>query len=172
MTWEALSAIGTLVSAAVILATAIAALIQIRELKKATQLQGFLTVLAELRSAETRAADAFVEMTLPERLKDPVFTNEIASGHYDIRDHPEMQLGAFWEKNGALVRHRVVDAPLFLDTLSDVCILHWKQLQHVVALRRKREPLAWQEFEYLAAIAQRYVALREQGAPPTARVPL
>ncbi len=76
MSWEAISAGAAVVTTVVITATAIAALIQIRQLKLATQLEGFLALHREYASPEMYAAREYVANELP---RDCVMRNTAMS---------------------------------------------------------------------------------------------
>src|SRR5579864_842378 len=93
MTWEAISAGAAVVTTVVITATAIAALIQIRQLKLATQLEGFLALHSEYASPEMYAAREYVANELPERLRDAKYRDELEKGAAFIATHPELVLG-------------------------------------------------------------------------------
>lgn len=170
MNWEALSAIGSFLSAAVIAATAIVAVIQIRQLRASNQLEGFIELFRELEAPDMVAAEEFIEGDLPERLQDPKFRQELISGQFIPSRHPELVIGSFWERTGALIRHGVLDKELFLDYAGDVCPRHWQLLGDVAKLRRQREPLIWEQFENLVILCERYREMRRHGAPPTVRV--
>ena len=172
MNWEALSAIGSFLSAAVIAASAIAALVQIRHLRAGNQLAGFLQLRRELHSDEIRAARAYVNLELAARLADEGYRQELISGIYDPRKHPEILLGNFWAGVGSLIRHGVLDTPLLLDFCATLCKTNWRQLEPVAELLRRREPVLWEEFEYLAKLCDQYLARRHHGAPPPVHVKL
>lgn len=165
MSWEALSAIGSLGSAVIIAATAIAAIVQIRHLRAATQLEGFLSLMTEVFDPELVAAGTFIERDLSAKLADERYRQELAGGTYDFVGHPEIRIGRFWEKVGALARRGLIDKPLFLDYNASICPRHWRQLDEVVKLVRQTNPLRWEQFEYLAGLCERYHEGRTRGAP-------
>ncbi len=157
MQWEALTAVVSVVSVVVLAAAAIAAVIQIRHLRAGNQLAGFLDVSRELESPELLKARAFVELELKDRLNDEVYRDELVSGRFDLTRHPEIRIANFWEKMGALIRHGVLDAPLFFDFFAHRCVMRWQQLRPVVELMRQRDASMWGDFEYLAGLCQRYL---------------
>jgi hypothetical protein len=163
MSWEALSTIGSLIAAPVLAAAAVAAVIQIRHLRAGNQLEGFLAISREIESPELLSARAFVEMDLPQKLNEDSYREELRNGRFDLLKHPEVRIANFWEKMGALIRHGVLDAPIFLDFFGHRCALRWRQLAPVAELVRQNDPLIWREFEYLAGVCERYVAQRQHG---------
>lgn len=168
MNWEAISAAAAVTSAAVIAATAIAAIIQIRQLKLATQLEGFLALHAEYAAPEMYACRAYVANVLPGKLRDRAYREEIAVNKaFDT--HPELMLGNFWEKIGTLVRRGVLDPNLYLDVGAYRAIEAYRQLEDVIALRRRDEPLQWDGFDHFVALSREY--LKRHGGIPQSALP-
>ena len=163
MSWEALTAVVSVASVVVLAAAAIAAVIQIRHLRAGNQLEGFLEVSRELESPELLRARAFVELELVDRLKDDVYRQELISGRFDLMRHPEIRIANFWEKMGALIRHGVLDAPLFFDFFAHRCAVRWEQLRPVVELMRQRDAFMWADFEHIADRCRRYLDLGRRG---------
>jgi hypothetical protein len=162
MNWVALTAIGTLLSAAIIAITALVAIVQIRHLRSATALQGFLEVMREAAGGRVGHANTYIEEVLPQRLKDPVYRQELIDGKFDPETHPELLVGSLWERVGALIHHRYIDAELFLDYSSEVCSHQWDLLKEAAALRRQRNPLVWERFEELALRCRAYIDARKR----------
>ena len=167
MTWEAVSAAAAVVTTAVITATAIAALIQIRQLKLATQLEGFLALHREYASPEMYAAREYVANELPERLRDEKYREELEKGAAFIATHPELMLGNFWEKVGALVSTGLLEPNLYLEMGAYRAIEAWEQLTDVIDLRRRSEPLQWAAFDHIVKLSREY--LERHGGLPQAR---
>ena len=151
-------------STAVIAATAIAAFIQIKHLRASNQVEGFNEHFRELFSTTLTESVAFIEGELQERLKDETFRRELSTGGSNWQRHPELRIGAFWEKTGTLLQHGWLDKELFLDYAGDVCPRHWLLLSEVCRLRREREPLIWERFEYLVKECERYKERRHHGS--------
>src|ERR1700687_2529781 len=98
MPWEALTAIGTLLSALIIGVTAVVAIAQIRHLRAAAALQGFLELMTEASGPRVGQANAYIENVLPERLRDESYRRELAEGKFDPEKHPELVIGSLWER--------------------------------------------------------------------------
>lgn len=164
MSWEGIGAIATVVTTVVIAATAIAAVVQIRQLKLATQLEGFLALHREYASPQMYAAREYVSNELPQRLQDESYRAEIAEGRAFAATHPELILGNFWEKVGTLVSTGMLAPNLYLETGAYRVIEAWDQLADVIALRRQREPLQWAGFDHIVRLSREYLD-RRGGAP-------
>ena len=164
MTLESLSAWAAIVTTIVFAATAIAAIVQIRQLKLATQLEGFLALHREYASPEMYAARQYVAMVLPERLRDEAYRAELVNGTAFIESHPELMLGNFWEKVGGLVSTGMLDPNLYLEMGAYRVIEAWDQLEEVVALRRRTEPLQWTSFDHIARLSREYLDRRGAAA--------
>jgi hypothetical protein len=111
MTWEALGALSTALTAVIIAVTAVAAFREVRltaaatratgeqiaELRKATQFEGTLEVFRELDSEFQRNARHFVQFELAERLQDEAFLAEVAllNGGDETRRHELTVLRCF-----------------------------------------------------------------------------
>ena len=166
MTWEAITATATVVTTVVIAATAIAAIVQIRQLKLATQLEGFLALHHEYSSPEMYAARQYVANELPKRLLDTAYREELVNGRAFAATHPELVLGNFWEKVGTLVSTGMLAPNLYLEVGAYRVIEAWDQLADVVALRRKSEPLQWSNFDHIVKLSREFLD-RRGGLPQT-----
>jgi len=166
MSWEALTAIASLITAIVIAATAIIAVVQIRHLRTANQLSAALSLYQEVDQVELRKARTFVATELEESVRDPAFREELVSGKFDRDLHPEIRLGNYWEKFGLLMRTGLIDRKLFLDWGSASCLDCWKELRPVTKLIRVQTPEVWRDFEYLARLSATHLDSIQQHPLP------
>lgn len=164
MVWEGISAAAAVITTLVIAATAIAALVQIRQLKLATQLEGFLALHQEYASPEMYAVREYVANELPKRLQDLRYREDLEKGTAFTATHPELVLGNFWEKVGTLVSTGMLEPNLYLEMGAYRVIEAWDQLADVVALRRKNEPLQWAGFDHIVRLSHEYLE-RRRGLP-------
>lgn len=160
MNWESLTAISSAVTAVVIGASAVIAIVQIRHLRKAAQLESFLQLMSEATGPQMASWAAYVETTLPERLKDETYRSELAEGHIDFEHHKELALGAYWEKVGTLVHFGLIEPEVFVDFAGYICPYHWRLLGDVVVLRRRRNPRIWERFEEFARLCEASMGAR------------
>jgi hypothetical protein len=165
--------VGTLL---VVTGAALAAMIQIRHLRASNELAALLTLTDQLRQADLRHAFRFVQTELDERLRDPAFRRELAAlGYVDAQTHPEMDVCNWFNQIGTLVKNKLIDKRTFLDLFSRLVTYYWSRLEPAIALlRRERGPGQYENFEYLAVLAQRWHARHPHGAYPAnaARMPI
>jgi hypothetical protein len=150
MTWEALGAMGSILSACVIAVTGVFAYRQLRALRQSAQLEGFLHLQKEFYSPEMSDARDFASLELPELLKDEQFTADLATGKINRRRHKEILLGNFMETIGMLLHYGALDGRLFFEEYVYIAPRTWQQLSPVVAILRKASPRQWEHFEYFA----------------------
>jgi hypothetical protein len=171
--WNTLASIATFF---VILATAIAAAIELKHMAAKNQLQAVLTLQREFRDPELQEALRYVQFYLPQKLRDPQYRAELAHiGFIDARVHMEMTACNFFNQMGTLVKNDIVDADAFLDQTSRIIDAYWKFLAPVIAiLRRKRGDEQYQNFEYLAALSKEWRKEHPHGVYPKGvpRMPL
>ena len=179
MNWEALSAISTFLTAAIIAITAVAAFRELRltadstraageqitELRKATQFEGTLEVFKELDSQFQRDARHFVQFELEERMQDDAFRGEVTLlSLADETRHHELTVLRCFERIGFYLSKGFVEKDLVYLVASGRTIVMWRALApvleiHRVALGSSQHP--WQNFEalYYATMAH----MRDQG---------
>ena len=171
--WNTFATIGTFF---VIMATAIAAVIELRHMQAKNQLQAVLTLQREFRDPELQESLRYVQFYLPQKLRDPQYRAELARiGFIDSRVHMEMTTCNFFNQMGTLVKNHIVDADAFLDQTSRMIDQYWKLLAPVIAiLRRQRGDEQYQNFEYLAALSKEWRAKHPAGVYPSnvPRMPL
>jgi hypothetical protein len=163
---NSVAAVGTFF---VILATAIAAGVELRHLQAKNQLQAQIALLQDFRSPELQEALRYVQFYLDHKMRDPQYRRELAQlGFIDARVHPEMTVCNWFNEMGTLVKYNIVEPDVFLDQFARLINAAWKNLTPVMAiLRRHRGAVQYQNFEYLAALARRWVTDHPQGVYPT-----
>lgn len=172
MSWEALSTFAAIGTFLVIAATALATLIQLRHLRISNQLQGLLTFLQILQSSEMRELLNFVRHDLQGRVRDPAFLEELHVRPVDRSKHPELYVCQFFDHIGSHVRSGIIDEHVLLQTAWYDVHLYWTLLQPVIETTRKttlqdtRRAFAFENFEYLAARATRWIELHPNGNYP------
>jgi hypothetical protein len=165
MNWEAFAAISTAFTGLVILATAIAAVREVRiagehsrstraqleHLRKATQFEGALAVFAELDTPFQMHARHFVQFELGERMKDERYCEEVALiAGADELEHKELTVLRCFERIGTYVHKGWVDPDVVYMVASGRVIITWRALEEVVAIHRAiTGPRFWENFERL-----------------------
>ena len=163
--WSTISAIGTFF---VIAATAFAAFIQLRHLRSNNELQAFLAVERDFHSVELQRAFEFVQTHLQTRMGEAAFRQELAAiGFIDSQKHPEMEVCNWFDKVGMLVKAGFVHEEVFFAMFGRLVDYYWNVLAPTIAvLRRKRGPMQYESFEYIAMRAKRWRAAHPNGTYP------
>ncbi|MBV8163772.1 MAG: hypothetical protein JOZ91_05850 [Candidatus Eremiobacteraeota bacterium] len=146
----ALASVGTFV---VIAASAIAALVQLRHLRRSNQLSGLLSVLELFQQTHFHELINFVRSELPQRMEDPAFRAGLEHVPVDRRKHPELHVADMYEEIGSYVRCGLIDEDQFLLGHWLNVLLYWSLLHPCMVLVRSHSPNTFENFEYLAARA-------------------
>jgi hypothetical protein len=160
LSWEALTAISTAVTAIVIAATVAVGYRQIRvagdqleHLRRSTQLDGTMKVFAELGAPEFRSARLFVENELEARMQDARFRDELLLPFQalDEDEHKELLVAQTFEKIGTYARHGLLDTVLIADYCGPLVREMWQKLENCgyFALRRRENAYSLENFEFL-----------------------
>lgn len=179
MSLELVNTLSSLTTAVIIAATAIAALVQLRHLRAGNLITALLTIENEMDNQEFRAAETLVREELPLMLADRGFLRYcIALDHHEkvtqsddrysrVRQAAVLIANTF-ENLGALVKRGIFDRSLFLDIYDNVVVGFWTDLSAFTALRRTaaREPRIYENFEYIAVISRRNIAMQRSELPP------
>jgi hypothetical protein len=167
---EIVNTVATTVTALVIGATAIAALVQLRHLRAANQITALLAVQNELDSADFREAEIIVRQDLKKMIEDPAYCRfeaamsiRAAHGEADPRYVKLRQsvnlIGNTFENVGSMVKNGILDERLVMDIYAWIFASNWDQLVGVIAIARAAtgQQGLYENFEYLAAISKRYL---------------
>lgn len=159
LTWEAVTAISTALTAIVIAATVAVGYRQIRlandqleHFRRSTQLDGTMKVFAELGTPEMRAARLFVEKQLAQRMLDANFREGLTRPEaLDEKEHQELIVTQMLEKMGTYARHGLLDTVLIADFCGPLIRDMWQSLEKCgyFEARRRKNPYSLENFEYL-----------------------
>ncbi|MDQ6767672.1 MAG: hypothetical protein M3Z41_07670 [Candidatus Eremiobacteraeota bacterium] len=165
MSLEVLNTIGQYFADALILATAVAAAIQLKHLRNANDLQGLLKVLEMAYEPAIQEAFDFLTHSFPEKIKDRQFRRELLEHPIDSHIHKELIAMEYYERLGSYVKNHLIPADLYLDCSSPEH--YWDLLAPVVAtLRQKYGRASYENFEYLVARAQDWDTAHPDGNYP------
>jgi hypothetical protein len=180
MSYELVNTLATCATFLVIAVTAIAALVQLRHMRSSNQMTAFNDLRHTFESASLAAAHKYVDTQLHRDLEDPAF--RYAIGHRSARTEEMherirhlLNFDYFFETIGLLVKFNFVPAELVFATWSEIIAWAWKRMVPVVAIyRTTQDPLAWENFEYAALLAERWLQSHPDGGYPrnTPRMPL
>ena len=100
-------------------------------------------------------------------MENPEFVAGLERIPVDRKEHPEFHLAELYEEIGSFVRSGLIDEKLFLQGHWYNVLLYWKLLQTAVAVGRKHRPYIFENFEYLARRANRWVEAHPGGDYPS-----
>ena len=174
MSWEAVTAIATAFTGAVIAATVVVGARQLRltrdtldELRRATQLEGTMRVLDDIMGSEFRDAMRFVTNDLPAKMQEEPFRATVSRiGAEDSATHKELTVLRTLERVGSYIKYGLLDGDVIYDVSIPVFISAWECLQPVIEIhRRERGEGFWENFEYLyrASIRWREQSRKDEG---------
>ena len=159
MFWAALAAIGSVLSAGIIAVSAVLALRHVRQLQRATQLDGTLRVFAQFSDPEFIAARNFVLHEIPRKLKDPEFVAELENyTQVNLGKHPEYRVLLFLQLVGSLVKNELISGPGVFQFAQYSIIRSWENLEPVVKIQRAAtaNPYMWGGADYLYESAKNW----------------
>jgi hypothetical protein len=168
LSYELINTVSTMGTFVVIGASAVAAVVQLRHMRAATELQAVLSVEKEFRSGELQEALRYVQSDLPFRMRDAAYRAELeAIGFADSRTHLELNALNWFNELGTLLKNRIVAADPFMDMFGRLVVHYWELLAPVVAvMRRRRGASQYHNFEYLAVCARAWVGEHPAGLFP------
>jgi len=162
MSPEWLTAIGTLGTFAVIAASAIAALMQLRHMGRSNQIAAFDEIRQTMESAEFRKALNFVQHGLSERFSETnlaATVEEIGRNGLGGEFDSVRLVANIGESMGLFVRTGMVDESIACQLWASIISRSWDCIAPVTAiLRKKVSPAIWINFEYMASISKDYIA--------------
>ena len=163
MSWDALSAIATAFTGIVIMLTVIvgvrqarAALDQIGEAHRATQLDGMMRIFEKFDDPEFIRARLFITRELRARMQEPDFEEYLRTTPY--ADFPWHRAISTLERIGVFVRMGLLEGEPFYYNWGNMIVGTWSHLAPLVELNRKvtDNPYLWKDTEWLAADAERF----------------
>jgi hypothetical protein len=159
---------------AVITATAIAALVQLKHLRSSTQLQAWLALIERWNDADLHKMIIYCRNELPAKLQTAKYQQAMRSGG-ERSEHPEWGLADYWEQIGAMAKYGFVIEGPWLDLACYSILESWKHLSPSIGLYREHVgPSMYENFEYLAAKAKAWIESHPDGNFPssTKRLPI
>jgi len=172
--WEALTAVGTLLTALIILVTVVLGMRQLRNaneqlqhLRRTTLLEATMTIFSRERDPAYVAAEEFVFAEMPERWQDEAFRREAALGFRSLDPDVRKCLAVLksYEEIGTYAKNGLLDETVLVDIMSPGILRLWANLWPMVASHRERSPSSWENFGYLYESTKKWVA--ERSPDPT-----
>lgn len=167
----------TVFTAIVIAASAAAALIQIRHMRKGNEIELMQKWTEAIESPEFEQARAFVLNELPRILSDPERVRSFSwQNGLPAELIPMRGVCNHFEAVGAFIKLGSVDQRVACELWAFVVLECWRKIAPVAALVRKNtgRDAIWENFEYLAALSDRHVRTHPEGTYPagTPRMPV
>ena len=182
MSLELVNTFGTLLTVAIIAATAIAAMVQLRHLRAGNQISAMLSIGNQFNDKGFRDALALVRHKAAAALDDQLYRA------YDLalnrnqplptvpEDHAELRramvlIANTYEELGILVKNGIVDKNLFLDRYCWEIAGFWRRLEGHTAFERAAtgSDAIWENFEYLAVLSQDWMREHPSAYPKGVR---
>jgi hypothetical protein len=170
MSLELLNTLGTLITVAIIAATAIAAMVQLRHLRAGNQINAMLSISNQFDEKEFRDAFSVVVEKAESTLDDPAYREYVVSvlRHQPVPAMTKETLDVAaairlvantYEELGILVKNGIVDKTLFLDRYAFVILRTWRRMEGTVAWTRAvaDQTSIWENFEYLTVLSEDYM---------------
>jgi hypothetical protein len=149
MSWEALTALASLVNATIVVVAAFAAVLQLRHLRLANQLQSYLQFTQAMQAPEFIEARRFLQT---HDFADP---ETLAAATTPELDRRLSTIGVHYQSVARLMNRGVLDEELFAHYF-DMMPRVWRDLQPVAAVIRERLGVpTWIDIEYLVYRAEK-----------------
>jgi hypothetical protein len=144
VSWDAITAIGSIAGAVVLLVAAIAAIVQLKHLRLANQMGSYLELMRQLSTPEMVAAREYVESC---NFEDPEAVRQAFAGGLDSRI---LIVGSFFQTACRLINFGILDRELFAPIVMVVPGI-WRALRPIAYEMRARTPgnPRWADIEYL-----------------------
>ena len=171
MSPEWLTAVASVITALVIAATAVAAVVQLRHMRTSNAIESQLAFRAMLDDDAHRKANAFLRTgELTRVIEDPAFRYYLyctnaklpvpgdVPKHYQELFEASVTIGNSFELIGGMVRNNIVPKHIFLQNYWWVVVTAWDRLKDWVALLREYSgsPGMYEDFEYLTVLSQQW----------------
>ena len=179
MSLELVNTFGTLLTVAIIAATAIAAMVQLRHLRAGNQINAMLTIADELKDNDFKDALYLVRRNLDSAMQNSSFREyhaalargsmppEVGNDFVALR-RAAMLVGEAYEELGTLVKNRIIDRNMFLDVYAWQIVVSWGRLLNSTAFLREAagHKAIFENFEWLTVMAQDWLEQHPSGNYP------
>ena len=176
MSLELVNTFATLGTFAVIAATAVAAIVQLRHMRGSNQIVALSDLYEKERTPAYASALQFVHHGLPAKMQDPAFRYQVAHRETLTEENAVLRAkvtaeGSYYEEMGIFAKSALVDRKYLLDMHGQTIIDAWIALVEFTAIAREGiDPAIYENFEYLTVLAQDWIAKYPRGTyPPNVR---
>jgi hypothetical protein len=165
---EWVTAIATVFTALVIAASAVAALLQIRHMRKSNEIDIIDKWTQTIESPQFEQARWFVTRELQQILSDPERVRTLSWNPLPAELSQTRVICNHFESVGAFVKLGSVDARIACELWAYVVLDCWRAIAPLTALVRRRigRDAVWENFEYLAVLAEQHLKTNPGGTYP------
>ena len=155
----------------VIIATALAGLIQLRHLRAQNTLNAELAILKDWNDPQFRQWREYIAGEMQAKLKDPDFLAEYDVPNIDRARHPELYACDWLEQIGSYLKYGLFEPDVLLDVTCTSVNRLWNQLEPAIErMRVTRGDSLYENFEYWAARGRLWAQAHPGGGYPR-RIP-
>lgn len=171
MTLELFNSLATFGTFLVIAATATVAVVQLRHMRSANQIESINDFMQTIKSPEYHTAQTFCIAELAKQWQDPAFRYQVGSRgartpvNQVLISHI-MLVASAHEQLGMLVKRGLIDRVVALDLFSENAIAAWEGLAPVTVALRRTSTAVFENFEYFVVLSQDWLAAHPNGAYP------
>jgi hypothetical protein len=168
MSPEWVTAVATVFTALVIAASAVAALMQIRHMRKGNEIDIIDKWTEAIESPQFEQARWFVTNELPQILADPERVRTLSWNPLPPELAQIRVICNHFEAVGAFVKLGSVDRRIACELWAYVVLDCWRAIAPLTALVRRRigRDAVWENFEYLAVLAEEHLKTHPEGTYP------
>jgi hypothetical protein len=173
MSLELVNTLATFGTFFVIAATALAAIVQLRHLRRSNQIAALDELRETFDSQEFSEAQAFLDRGLDRLIGDPAFRYQFThrSAERTEESNAAIQrlglIGDYFENVGVFIATGLLDADVAINIYASDATRAWDQLEPITAmLRRARGCAVWEMFEYVAMLSKAFTASHPEGVYP------
>ena len=161
MNWDAITAVGSVVSTFAFVATAVFVAQQLKSLEKSRYHQ----ITSDLYSTWGSREFMEAQLWLIHKLEETSWDAFITAHRSDYGEQAFHRVGSFYDRVGTLVRLRLVDDKEILSTIGPYAIAVWQKVEPLVhEARRQENSVLFDDFEkLLPACYECYVPNLEKG---------
>ena len=143
MGWDAISAIGSIVAATVLLVATVAALVQLKHLRLANQIGSYVEIMRHMNSPEMVEARTYAES---HDFEDPETVRKALAGGLD---HRLLTWAGYYQMVARLINLGILDRELFA-MVAITAPRTWRMVRPLAYAMRAQDPNPrWFDLEYL-----------------------
>lgn len=169
---EYVAAISSIVSSAVVVVGAFAAVRQLRHLRASNEVTALQSIIDRFERPDVMESIRFIRGDLPDKMRDPAFVEALA--HNPIAGDARAIIPAlnFWEGVGSFVLSGAISEESVMLGFSWSVVDTWGAgAPAIIILRRTQDPLIAENFEHLAAFATHWLERRHRTRSKLLRMP-